>query len=343
METALSEVESSILGQSVSLRKVLSAVFRYQNGLSPERRPAGIFLLAGPTGVGKTATVEALAKYLHGNPHNYLNVNCAEYSTSHEVARLIGAPPGYLGHRETKPAFTQVALNATMSERNNLSIVLLDEIEKAHSAFYQIFLSIFDKGILKTGDGNTVNFERTIIFLTSNLGSANLKGSPGFEKVKAEDSTELSDVATEARIRRAVKEHFSPEFVNRLDETLVYKHLTPETVSAILDLEKRNLQFFLDNRLGDAAPFLTYGGGVDAVLLKEGYSREYGARALKRVFTQRILTPVSDSLREFTAESVAKFGDNVDVNIHISVNPGSEEFEFNVVSGRDAVAKAAAV
>jgi ATP-dependent Clp protease ATP-binding subunit ClpA len=143
----------------------------HEAGLAPEGRPVGVFLLLGPSGTGKTKTVEALAEVLHGSERNVLRVDCGEFQMEHEVAKLIGAPPGYLGHRETHPMLTQQKLNAVTSDRSNLSLVLFDEVEKAAATLTRLLLGVLDKAALRLGDNTTVNFERSLIFLTSNLGA----------------------------------------------------------------------------------------------------------------------------------------------------------------------------
>src|SRR3954470_23238137 len=144
-------------------------LYMFQAGLGPEGRPAGVFLLLGPTGTGKTRTVEALAEVLHGSPKNVLRIDCGEFQMDHEVAKLIGAPPGYLGHRETHPILTQQRLTGVTSEHSPLSLVLFDEIEKAAPSMTRVLLGVLDKGTLRLGDNSNVNFEKTLVFLTSNL------------------------------------------------------------------------------------------------------------------------------------------------------------------------------
>ena len=147
----------------------------YRAGLGPEGRPAGVFLLLGPTGTGKTRTVEALADALHGNEKNLVRVDCGEFQMEHEIAKLIGAPPGYLGHRETPPMLTQQKLGAVTSEGSHLALVLFDEIEKAAPSMTRLLLGVLDKAVLRLGDNTSVNFERTLIFLTSNLGASAMR------------------------------------------------------------------------------------------------------------------------------------------------------------------------
>jgi ATP-dependent Clp protease ATP-binding subunit ClpA len=167
----LREFASRVVGQPHAMGQIVPYVQMHQAGLAPEGRPVGVFLLLGPTGPGKTRTVEALAEVLHGSQRNLLRVDCGEFQMEHEVAKLIGAPPGYLGHRETQPLLTQQKLGAVASENCNLSLVLFDEIEKAAPSMTRLLLAVLDKAILRLGDNSSVNFERTLIFLTSNLGA----------------------------------------------------------------------------------------------------------------------------------------------------------------------------
>src|SRR4051812_21753229 len=165
------DLQRLLIGQDEAVEAIVPFIQMHQAGLSPEGRPVGVFLLVGPTGTGKTRTVEALAEVLHGSARNVLRVDCGEYQLDHEVAKLIGAPPGYLGHRETHPVLTQAKLAGVTSDRSSLSIVLFDEIEKAAPSLTRLLLGVLDKATLRLGDNNVVNFERSLIFLTSNVGA----------------------------------------------------------------------------------------------------------------------------------------------------------------------------
>src|ERR1700692_4512851 len=164
-------LSQKVVGQPTATKVIVPYVQMFQAGLSPEGRPVGIFLLLGPTGTGKTRTVEALAEVLHGSAKNLLKIDCGEYQMEHEVAKLIGAPPGYLGHRETQPMLTQQKLGAAASESSSLALVLFDEIEKAAPSMTRLLLGVLDKGVLRLGDNSSVNFEKSLVFLTSNLGA----------------------------------------------------------------------------------------------------------------------------------------------------------------------------
>jgi ATP-dependent Clp protease ATP-binding subunit ClpA len=212
------QLHKLLVGQPEAIETIVPYIQMQQAGLAPEGRPIGVVLLLGPTGTGKTRTVEALAEVLHGSSKNLLKVDCGEFQMEHEVAKLIGAPPGYLGHRETQPMFTQAKLNSVASERSDVSLVLFDEIEKAAPSMTRLLLGILDKATLRLGDNATVNFERTLIFLTSNLGARSIqranKPDFGFEAmvppVVAKDISKIQSIGL-----AAVRQKFSPEFVNR--------------------------------------------------------------------------------------------------------------------------------
>src|ERR1700685_1340318 len=207
-----------LIGQPSAIAAVVPFVEMYRARLTPEGQPAGVFLLLGPTGTGKTKTVEALADVLHGSPKKLLKVDCGEYQMEHEVAKLLGAPPGYLGHRETQPLLTQQKLSGAASESCDLSILLFDEIEKAAPSLLRLLLGVLDKATLRLGDSTLVNFEKTMIFLTSNLGaremSSELRPEFGFESVvpRGTCGDKLERIGM-----HAVRKNFSPEFINRID------------------------------------------------------------------------------------------------------------------------------
>src|SRR5436305_2820814 len=166
-EDLTSILSNKVVGQPNVISVIVPYIEMFQAGLAPENRPVGVFLLLGPTGTGKTRTVEALAETLHGSLKNLLKIDCGEFQMEHEVAKLIGAPPGYLGHRETQPMLTQQKLNSVTSESCALSLVLFDEIEKAAPSMTRLLLGVLDKGLLRLGDNSVVNFEKSLVFLTS--------------------------------------------------------------------------------------------------------------------------------------------------------------------------------
>lgn len=290
----LSKLEGKIIGQSQALSAIVPYVHMYNAGLAPEGRPAGVFLLLGPTGTGKTRTVEALAEVLHGSRKHLLRVDCGEYQMDHEVAKLVGAPPGYLGHRETHPLITQAKLAANTSERSSLSILLFDEIEKAAPSLQKLLLGVLDKASLRLGDNNVVNFERTIIFLTSNLGAHGMMKefapSMGFasEKQQQPDASRLENIAL-----AAVKKAFAPEFVNRIDASLTYQPLSGETLGKILGQHLEELQQHIETRLGSRGFRLVVSEKSRKFLLAEGSCAAYGARELKRAVHKQLTQPLA--------------------------------------------------
>lgn len=291
--TALSR---RLVGQPAAIEAIVPCLEMYRAKLSPENRPAGVFLLLGPTGTGKTKTVEALAEVLHGSPKKLLKVDCGEYQMEHEVAKLLGAPPGYLGHRETQPLITQQKLNGAASESCELSIVLFDEVEKAAPSLMRLLLGVLDKGTLRLGDSTLVNFENTIIFLTSNLGardmSHELHPEFGFEALVPSDDGRHSDKLDRIG-QHAVRKTFSPEFINRIDAVITYQPLDCAALRAILDQQIADLQSHIDRRLGDEAFHLQVPARSRKFLLEKGTSTEYGARELKRTVHRHLIQPLA--------------------------------------------------
>jgi ATP-dependent Clp protease ATP-binding subunit ClpA len=278
------------------MTQIVPYVQMYRAGLAPEGRPAGVFLLLGPTGTGKTRTVEALADVLHGSERCMLKVDCGEFQMEHEVAKLIGAPPGYLGHRETQPMLTQQKLTAATSEGSNLSLVLFDEIEKAAPSMTRLLLGVLDKAALRLGDNTTVNFERTLIFLTSNLGAHAMRKeiSPdfGFEVMVPQGhrggAAKLSSIGM-SEVRRK----FSPEFINRIDAVITYLPLETASLAAILDQQIAALERHIHNRLEESAFDLDLRDDARALLLRRGTSSEFGARELKRTILRTLTQPLA--------------------------------------------------
>lgn len=291
------QLAERIIGQPDSLDAIVPYVQMYQAGLAPEGRPAGVFLLLGPTGTGKTRTVEALAEVIHGSAKNVLRIDCGEYQMEHEVAKLIGAPPGYLGHRETQPVLTQLRLNQVMSDRANIAIVLFDEVEKAAPSLTRLLLGILDKGTLRLGDNNTVQFERTLIFLTSNLGAREMaremRPTLGFEAIcnaatEPDDYSRLENVAISA-----VKRKFPPEFINRIDLMLTYRPLSGEAMEKILDIQLQELANHISKRMGERRFYLQVPRRARRFLLEQGTSSQYGARELKRAIHRHLMHPLA--------------------------------------------------
>jgi ATP-dependent Clp protease ATP-binding subunit ClpA len=281
-----------VVGQPSAISTIVPLIQIHEAGLAGEGRPAGVFLLLGPTGTGKTRTVEAVAEALHGSPKKLLKVDCGEFQMEHEIAKLIGAPPGYLGHRETQPMLNQNKLSAIVSQFSDLAIVLFDEIEKGAPSMARLLLGILDKATLRLGDNSTVNFEKTLIFLTSNLGARSmghlLRPTFGFDPLRPRD-TDRTGARLEAIGLNAVRKKFSPEFVNRLDAIITYQPLTGESLSRILDQHLEEFQEHIENRLGDRSFHLEVPIRTRKFLLKTGASEEYGARELKRTLQKHLI------------------------------------------------------
>ena len=296
----LQQLSARIIGQAQAMKAIVPYVRMYEAGLNPEGRPAGVFLLLGPTGTGKTRTVEALAEVLHGSKRHHLRIDCGEYQMDHEVAKLTGAPPGYLGHRETHPVLTQARLAAVTSQASSLSIVLFDEIEKASPSLTRLLLGVLDKATLRLGDNNVVNFERSLIFLTSNVGARGMQEElgpgMGFNRAAAEADASPDAMRLEAIATRAARKKFAPEFMNRLDSVVTYRPLTGDALNEILDLQIRELQDHIDGRLGSRAFRVEVTGKGRRFLLSEGTSAEYGAREIRRAVHRHVTQPLAAML-----------------------------------------------
>ena len=295
-ENLIAVLSQKVVGQPAATRVIVPYIQMYQAGLAPEGRPVGVFLLLGPTGTGKTKTVEALAEVLHGTEKNVLKVDCGEFQMEHEVAKLIGAPPGYLGHRETQPMLTQQKLNSVTSEKCSLSLVLFDEIEKAAPSMTRLLLGVLDKGILRLGDNSIVNFEKSLVFLTSNLGAREMMReiNPdfGFQSVKSPERTDLTSKLQGIALV-SVRKRFSPEFVNRIDCIITYQPLTAESLSTILDQQIADLQNHVNTRLGARSFTLEVPFEARQFLLRKGTSPEYGARELNRTIHRHLTQPLA--------------------------------------------------
>lgn len=285
-----------MVGQPQAMTQIVPYIQMHRAGLAPEGRPVGVFLLLGPTGTGKTRTVEALAEVLHGSEKSVLKVDCGEFQMEHEVAKLIGAPPGYLGHRETQPLLTQPKLSGVTSEASNLSLVLFDEIEKAAASMTRLLLGVLDKAILRLGDNTMVNFERSMIFLTSNLGAEGMLRaiSPGFG---FEGMVPREHGAAESKLlgigMNEVRRKFSPEFVNRIDAVITYRPLDTASLRLILDQQIAALQRHIRNRLEERAFDVEVSAKARELLLKLGTSPEFGARELKRTILRKLTQPLA--------------------------------------------------
>jgi ATP-dependent Clp protease ATP-binding subunit ClpB len=289
------------------------------SGFSAPNRPAGNALLLGPTGSGKTHAVEMLCEGLTGDPKNMIKIDCAEFQHSHEIAKLIGSPPGYLGHRETPPLLTQERIDSLRKEGMPLSIVLFDEIEKASDALWQLLLGVLDKATLTLGDNRVVDFKDVIIIMTSNLGAKQMHekkfGFTSADAVELVDDSKLDDIA-----RNAAKKHFTAEFMNRLDHVVTFKTLTKAQIAEIMRIELGIIQAMFYEK----AKFIyQLTPAAKAKLMEDGYSVEYGARNLKRAIEGHVRLPLAGLV---TSGQIAP-GEAVVID---QINPKDEDFEFSI-------------
>src|SRR6266446_5397780 len=287
-----------IVGQDEAVQAVVDLYQVFLAELNSPGRPVGNLLFLGPTGAGKTRVVEATAEVLFGDPHAVIKVDCAEFQHSHEIAKLIGSPPGYLGHRETHPLITQEELAKSHTEKLKLSFLLFDEIEKASDALWQLLLGILDKATLTLGDNRRVDLSQTVIFLTSNLGGGEITelmhGGMGFVQPGDTPAAGL-DQKVERTAVEAARRKFSPEFMNRLDKTVVFHPLRREQLEEVLDIELGQVQQRVLETAKGQFLFRVTTAGRD-FLLKEGTDQRYGARHLKRAIERHVVYPLANLL-----------------------------------------------
>ena len=300
LETGLRKL---IVGQDEAIEQIVNIYQMNNTGMNAPGRPVGTFLFLGPTGTGKTRVVEATAECLVKNPRAVIKIDCGEFQHSHEIAKLIGSPPGYLGHRETHPLLSQEVLNQYHTDKCKLSFVLFDEIEKASDALWNLLLGILDKATLTLGDNRKVDFARALIFMTSNVGAAEMSAilnpKVGFcAPHRAEmESGEVGD-KTRRKISNsgleAARRKFPPEFVNRADKIVVFKPLGQEQLREVLDIELNMVQQRVFDSAGVNAFVFTATDGAKDYLLKEGTDVKYGARPLKRAIEKWLVHPMSN-------------------------------------------------
>jgi len=301
LETGLRRM---IIGQDEAIQQIVSIYQMHLTGMNAPGRPIGNFLFLGPTGSGKTRIVEATAETLLKNPRAVIKIDCAEFQHSHEIAKLIGSPPGYLGHRETHPLLSQEVLNQYQTETMKVSFVLFDEIEKASDALWNLLLGILDKATLTLGDNRKVDFSKAMIFMTSNLGASEMtaimapKLGFGSADARISASTGVFDEKMTGKIARsgveAARRKFTPEFMNRLDKIVTFSPLGTEQLKKILDIELNLVQQRIFNTSTDRAFVFTMSDHGKDFLLSEGTDLKYGARHLKRAIERLLVHPMSN-------------------------------------------------
>jgi ATP-dependent Clp protease ATP-binding subunit ClpA len=305
LETGLRRM---IIGQDEAIQQIVNIYQMNLTGMNAPGRPIGNFLFLGPTGSGKTRIVEATAETLLKNPRAVIKIDCAEFQHSHEIAKLIGSPPGYLGHRETHPLLSQEVLNQFHTEDNKLSFVLFDEIEKASDALWNLLLGILDKATLTLGDNRKVDFSNCLIFMTSNLGASEMASmmAPrlgfGIGQNKEKLEAGIPDEKLSAKLARsgveAARRKFTPEFMNRLDKIVTFQPLGAEQLRKILDIELNQVQQRIFNSSANSgmerAFVFTVSDPSKDFLLAEGTDMKYGARHLKRAIERLLVQPMSN-------------------------------------------------
>jgi ATP-dependent Clp protease ATP-binding subunit ClpB len=323
------KLHKRVIGQDRAIKQFVKSYTAITTGLNKENRPAGTFLFAGPTGVGKTELVRAAAEALLGKRDNFTRIDCAEFGREHEIAKLIGSPPGYLGHRETVPRLAQSKIDKWQNEKHKLNIILFDEIEKADYKLFEFLLGMLDSGKLTLGSGEETDFAKTIVILTTNLGSGEIKtmieGSGiGFKGTPSERHD--LDQKIYSKTKEVIEKHFSPEFVNRLDRLIVFRSLSEESLRQILDLELYDFESRMwrspwrlyDKKLDDKeyempTPLVINIRTSDSAkdfLIAEGTSPIYGARELNRTIERYVAYPLGCLIGSRQAVS----GDTIEID-----------------------------
>ena len=299
-------IKKRVIGQTKAIDAVSNAVRRARSGLQAPDRPIGTFIFMGPTGVGKTELAKALAEFMFDSQSAMVRIDMSEYMEKHSVARLIGAPPGYVGYDEGG-ALTEAV------RRRPYSVLLFDEIEKAHPDVFNVLLQVLDDGRMTDGQGRTVDFTNTIIIMTSNVGSRFIQEAEGIssdtgyigaldhgdvsggarqEDIDTKPTHSEKDRMLQAAITRALKEAFKPEFLNRIDEIITFQNLTLEDIKAIADIQIRQL----NERLAQRKIHITLDEAAQTHLARSGYDPAFGARPLKRAIQQQLENPLSLAL-----------------------------------------------
>ncbi|MDE3179799.1 MAG: ATP-dependent Clp protease ATP-binding subunit [Acidobacteriota bacterium] len=309
------ELRRKVVGQDRAVRQLARIYQVFRAGIFAPGRPLTNLLLLGPTGSGKTRIVEATAGILLGNERAVLKIDCAEFQHSHEISKLIGSPPGYLGHRETHPLITQEALDQHYTDSVKLSLVLFDEIEKASDSLWQLLLGILDKATLTLGDNQRVDFSHSMIFMTSNLGSQEMaklvEGGLGFAGTSHDFDPELDQKIYRAA-SEAARRKFSPEFMNRIDRVIVFRSLQPCHMEEILDIELDRVQERIMQSAADQPFIFRCLPEARKFLISEGADPKFGARHLKRAIERHLVVPLSNLL----ATAQIRLGDVVTIDFN---------------------------
>ena len=294
------DLKEKVIGQKVAISTISKCILRSRAGIQDPNRPMGIFLFLGPTGVGKTELTKVLADYLFDNHKSLLRIDMSELMEKHSVSKLIGPPPGYVG-------FETGGLLTESIRRKPYQVILLDEIEKAHSDIYNILLQVFDDGRLTDSHGRTVNFRNTLIIMTSNIGAENITFS--------EDQKKEIEIFAQEKIKDQIKVHFKPEFLNRLDDIIIFNRLTKEEMIKIIDIQIKDLV----QKLNDKKITISFEKSAKEWLVNEGFSPDYGARPLKRIIQNHIIDKLASSIlsNKITEEkSIKVSAENNELRFH---------------------------
>ena len=329
-EKLLAELRKRVVGQDEAIQQIVDIYQTFLAGMSSTGRPIGNLLFLGPTGSGKTRLVEAAAESLLGDSRALIKIDCAEFQHSHEIAKLIGSPPGYLGHRETHPLLSQEVLDHYHTDTLKLSFVLFDEIEKASDALWNLLLGILDKATLTLGDNRRVDFSRALIFMTSNLGASEmnsiLRPNLGFaagecerKRALGEVDAGLSEKVANAGVE-AARRKFTPEFINRIDKTVVFHPLGHAELRKILGLELNMVQERIFHGPTSVPFVFSLSDGAKDFLLCQGTDLKYGARHLKRAVERHLVHAVSNLI----SSGQVRGGDS----LRVDVNPSGERLTF---------------
>jgi ATP-dependent Clp protease ATP-binding subunit ClpA len=312
---------SRIVGQEEATEAITNCLEKYLGGLADNTRPIASLLFLGPTGTGKTSVVEALCEGLYGSSTMMVRIDCAEFQYGHEIAKLIGSPPGYLGHKETPAVLTMKSLLEKQTMETPFTVVLFDEIEKASDELWHLLLGVLDKGRLTLGDNSVTNFTRCIIIMTSNVGARTLataagEGGLGFQSLLHEHMTpkEVKEISMSAARRK-----FTPEFLNRLDEIVTFNTLTKDQIEEVMGMELAKIQKTYIAKTGSQLHVSP--AALDELLLR-GYDKKYNARGIKRTLEKEIMTPIARALSCYEA----KFGDTIVIDY-----TDDGEFKFYVL------------
>src|SRR3954465_14995406 len=306
------ELHQTVIGQDEAIRAISKAIRRSRAGLKDPRRPIGSFVFSGPTGVGKTELARALARFLFADDTSLIRVDMSEYMEKFSVSRLIGAPPGYVGYEESGTLTRAV-------RRKPYSVILLDEIEKAHPDVFNILLQVLDEGHLTDNYGRVIDFKNTVVIMTSNVGARDITKGRGLGFHAPDLKSNFDRIAE--KVKEEMQHTFNPEFLNRLDDVIVFHPLSQENIADIVGILLQAVQ----KRLGDEELTLKLTDAASAFLVKNGYDEKFGARPLKRAIQKYIEDPLSEKilLAEFTK------GDEIEVDLA----PAGEKLEFRVLSG----------